>query len=646
MKTRPIEPAQVEFDADGSRPPRSPPRSPIYGDLYHPQIGALAQARHVFLGGNDLPRRWAGQARFVVLEMGFGLGNNFLATWDAWRNDPSRCERLVVVSIERHPLQRGDLLRAHAQSALPELAAALIHAWPPLVPGLQALDFDGGAVQLLLALGDVRLLLPALRVQADAIYLDGFAPTRNPQMWEPRVLKALGRHAAPGATAATWSVACGLRGGLQATGFEVQRAAGIGAKREITIARYAPRFERPALPSGAVPGARSAIVVGAGLAGAAAAQALARLGLTVTVFDRHDAPAAETSGNPAGLFHGSLHADDGPYARLYRAAALHAQREYGLAVQGGVAGSAGGLLRLSADGHDADAALLLRQGLPPSYVRAVDATQASALAGVPLPGAAWFYPGGGWIDPVGWVRHALATPGVNFSGGAAASAVQRGGAGWRVLDAKGALLADAPLLVLANADGAAALLAPLGHTLGPLRRTRGQVTHWADATPSALRLPVAGDGYAIPLAGGGLLCGATRHDDDEDPAVRDEDHRVNRSRLQRLTGLIGPSDPAQWQGRVGWRLGTDDRLPLAGAMPLAAMPQGQRLDQARMLPRETGLFVLTALGARGLTLAPLLGRLVAAQATGTPWPLEQDLADAVDPGRGIVRAARAASRPG
>ena len=210
MKTRPIEPAQVEFDADGSRPPRSPPRSPIYGDLYHPQIGALAQARHVFLGGNDLPRRWAGQARFVVLEMGFGLGNNFLATWDAWRNDPSRCERLVVVSIERHPLQRGDLLRAHAQSALPELAAALIHAWPPLVPGLQALDFDGGAVQLLLALGDVRLLLPALRVQADAIYLDGFAPTRNPQMWEPRVLKALGRHATPSASAATWSVACGL----------------------------------------------------------------------------------------------------------------------------------------------------------------------------------------------------------------------------------------------------------------------------------------------------------------------------------------------------------------------------------------------------------------------------------------------------
>ena len=175
MKTRPIEPAQVEFDAvDGS-----PPRAPLYGDLYHPQVGALAQARHVFLGGNDLPGRWAGRERFVVLETGFGLGNNFLATWDAWRRDPARCQRLVFVSIERHPLRREDLQRAHAGSALPDLAAKLIDAWPPLVPGLQALDFDGGAVQLLLALGDVTALLPALRVGADAIFLDGFAPARG-----------------------------------------------------------------------------------------------------------------------------------------------------------------------------------------------------------------------------------------------------------------------------------------------------------------------------------------------------------------------------------------------------------------------------------------------------------------------------------
>lgn len=646
MKTRPIEPAQVEFagvngDVNGDG---TPPRAPLYGDVYHPQIGALAQARHVFLDGNGLPGRWAGRAHFVVLETGFGLGNNFLATWDTWRRDPARCTRLVFVSIERHPLRRDDLARAHLGSARPDLAAELLAAWPPLVAGLHPLDFDAGAVQLLLALGDVAALLPALRVTADAFFLDGFAPAHNPQMWQPRVLKALGRCAAPGATAATWSVARDLRAGLQTAGFEPRLAPGIGGKREITLARFAPRHGArfaAVPPVGANP-PRSAIVVGAGIAGAAAAQALARLGLAVTVFEREVEPATQASGNPAGIFHGSVHGDDGRYARLFRAAALVAQREYGLALQAGVPGSNRGLLRLA----DGNAALLDKLGLPADYVRALDVAQASRLAGVALPGAAWLYPGGGWIDPAAWVRHALGTPGVRLVGGTGVATLQRGDGGWCACDALGRVLAQAPVLVLANADGAAGLLAPLGQVTWPLRRTRGQVTYWAGPSPQPLALPVAGDGYALPLPGGGLLCGATRHDDDDEPAPRPQDHRDNLQRLQRLTGLghlSRPADRTQWQGRVGWRLSSDDRLPVAGALPLAALPPGQRLDQARLLPREAGLFVLTALGARGLTLAPLLGRLVAAQAAGGPWPLEQDLADAVDPGRWIVRAARAAA---
>ena len=125
MKTQPIQPAHIEFSSE----PATPPRAPDFDDLYHPRIGAQAQAQHVFLQGNGLPGRWAGRARFVILETGFGLGNNFLATWAAWRADPSRCERLVFGSIERHPPRREDLARAHAQSPLPDLAAALVQAW-------------------------------------------------------------------------------------------------------------------------------------------------------------------------------------------------------------------------------------------------------------------------------------------------------------------------------------------------------------------------------------------------------------------------------------------------------------------------------------------------------------------------------------
>lgn len=638
MKTSPIETAHIDFDAG----PEGPPRSPLYGDLYHSRIGALAQARHVFLQGNGLPGRWAGRENFVVVETGFGLGNNFLATWDAWRQHPERCQRLFFVSVERHPPSAADLAHAHAGTPLPRQAAALLQAWPPLTPNLHLLQFEQGRVQLLLALGDVAALLPGLRLQADAFYLDGFAPARNPAMWQPRVIKALAALAAPGATLATWSAAGELRASLTSAGFAPRLAPGTGGKREITLAAWAPRHPSHRRPDAAAPGP-CAVVVGAGLAGAAVAQALARLGRQVTVLERHAGPAAETSGNPAGLFHGSVHGDDGRYARLFRAAALLAQASHGQAMaSGNVPGSVAGLLRLhpQASGLAEMQALLQRLGLPPGYVQALSAEQASALAGVPLAAPAWFYPGGGWVAPAAWVQQALREPGVQFIGNADVQSLKREGPDWQLRDSRGRLLAQAATVVLANAADAGRLLAPLGYPAWPLQHTRGQVTHWQAAT--ALQLPVAGEGYAIPLPDG-LLCGATREDSaPQAPTLRAQDHLHNLQRLHALTGLRPPADEAQWQGRTGWRLHADDRMPIAGALPLAHMPAGQRLDQARLLPRERGLFVLTALGARGLTLAPLLARLVAAQATGTPWPLEQDLADAVDPGRWLVRAARAA----
>ena len=652
MRTKPLRPATIEFGSAADEPPRSPE----FDDLYHPRIGALAQAQHVFLQGNGLPLRWAGRDRFVILETGFGLGNNFLATWRAWRDDPARCERLCFVSIEARPPTASDLARAHRDSAVPELAAALLASWPPLTPNLHSIDLDGARVQLLLAFGDVTLLLPALSLQADAFFLDGFAPARNPAMWQPRVLKALGRKAADGATLATWSVARDLRDGLSSAGFEVERAPGIGGKREITVARWAPRVAPRAAMARVRPAVRSAgtadaVVVGAGIAGAAVAQALARQGRRVTVLERLATPAA---GLPGGIFHGSVHGDDGVYARLFRAAALEAQRGYSAALAtGGIAGQAQGLLSLQPqfDSPIAMQGLLTRLGLPAAYVQAVDASAASALAGLPLSSPAWHYPGGGWIAPGAWVRLALSTPGVLCVGAAAVAKLTHEGGQWQARSAAGAVLAAAPQLVLACSHEAPRLLDQLGHAPWPVAATLGQVSFWTDRTANVLRLPLTGDGYVLPLAGGGLLCGATRRAlragdalDAGPPSASDD--LSNLERLRRLAGLGGPADPSLVQSRTGSRLQAQDRLPIAGALPALSMAADQRMDQARLLPRDEGLFALTALGSRGLTLAPLLARLLAAQMTGSPLPLEQDLVDAVDPGRWLVRRARQASRSG
>lgn len=641
MNTAPIAPATLAFRDDGL------PYSARYDDIYHPRAGAFEQARHVFLRGNGLPQRWQGCERFVILETGFGLGNNFLATWQAWRDDPARCARLVFISIEAHPLTRADLARVHADAPAPALAAALHTAWPPLTPNLHRLSFDDDRVQLLLALGDVQAWLPELVASVDAFYLDGFAPAHNPAMWDLRVCKAIGRLAAPGATVATWSAASALRAHLTTAGFAVRRSQGIGGKRDITLGRHAPAHVPSRAPGRrAAPVAdaeRHAVIIGAGLAGCATALALAEQGWRSTLIERRPQIAAAASGNPAGLFHGVVHAHDGVHARFNRAASLMAAEEVRRAIgRHGVAGAIDGLLRL--DDDTAAALHAATSPWPPDYVQLLSAAEASERAGIALSRPAWFYPQGGWVDPAALARAWLAQTGaaVETRCGVDVAALNRSGPGWDVVDTHGATIARAPVVVLANAADALALL---GQPDWPLATLRGQLSQWRDVPWPLPRLPIAGAGYLLPALGdGSALFGASSQAGDADAVLRDSDHRDNLERLERLLGHTVAGDPATLTGRVAWRCSAADRLPVIGAVPDDAA-SGPRLDQPRFVPRVSGLYLHTALGSRGITWSALGARVLAALISGAPVPLEASLVDAIDPARFVSRRARRAAAP-
>jgi tRNA 5-methylaminomethyl-2-thiouridine biosynthesis bifunctional protein len=394
------------------------------------------------------------------------------------------------------------------------------------------------------------------------------------------------------------------------------------------------------------------------------------------VLDAGDAPAGGASGNAAGLFHGLVHAQDGPHARAHRAAALLARRAYAPALAAGVPGRVDGLLRLVPE-HADDAPLraqLEAAGLPPDYVEAWPAQRVRAAGGPAC--AAWFHPGGGWISPAALVRHWLAAPGVDWRGDAAVDRLERepDAGTWRLLDATGALLAEADAVVLANAGDAPRLWAQARARGGeralaapppPLGSTRGQVSVVAAGTPGlrAPALPVAGSGYALALPDGAVMCGATNTRADADPAVRLADHVHNLRQLAAITGAMPGAGPhaapedaeaaatallaaGRLHGRVGWRANAADRLPLVGAVPasMSDAAPGSAPDQPRHWPRVPGLFACAAFGSRGLTWAPLAGRLLAAWVTGAPMPLPADLVDALDPARFAVRAVRAARR--
>lgn len=642
MKTQAIVPARITFD-------EGVPVAPAFGDVYHARAGALGQAEHVFLRGNGLPERWRGRREFVVLETGFGLGNNFLAAWHAWRSDAGRCDRLVFVSIEKHPLRREDLAAIHASHPWPELAGPLVCQWPVLVPNVHRLSFEQGRVVLLLALGDVADVLPQLQARVDAFFLDGFAPAKNPQMWAPSLFTQIGRLAAPGSTAATWSAARPVRDGLASAGFEVHAAPGFGGKRDMTVARYAPRHVPATALAllGATTTRREAAIVGGGLAGACVAASLAARGWSCTVLDKHPRPAQEASGNPGGLFRGIVNRQDGPHARLHRSAALHLAALLRTANRP-LVGGFDGLLRLEPAtvpereaAFDAMRRTVGELGLPDDYVQALEPAAASDKAGIPLSSPAWFFPRGGWLRPSSLVAHWLASPGVHWNGGVEVRGLQPAPGGWQLLGPDGRVLLAAPVVVLANAHDAARLCPSAAWSLTPVR---GQITGIPASSPGlrAPLLPLASAGYALPAHEGWVWCGATSQANDPDGTIRADDHLHNLAQLARLTGSAPAVDHGSLRARVAWRTVTDDKLPLIGPAPdeQAAAASRQRLTQPRHVPRQQGLYLCTGLGSRGITWSHLCGEVLAAWIEGSPLPVEADLRDALDPARFFSRQVR------
>ncbi|MEO7152067.1 MAG: FAD-dependent 5-carboxymethylaminomethyl-2-thiouridine(34) oxidoreductase MnmC [Burkholderiaceae bacterium] len=595
--------------------------------------------------------RWRGRDRWVQLSTGFDA-TQFLRLWADWRADPGPGALRHAIVIDAAPPDRVTIGTLACAPELKPLRDALARVWPPLTPDLHTLVLDAGAVTLALAVGEVEPWLAQLEAEVDAFDI------ATPTVRGPRFFRALARLAVPQAQVALAGPTDDDRRALRSAGFEAT-ALSRGAGRsggEALEAVYAPRFlprTRWSTRSATIT-ERHALIVGGGLAGCATACALAERGWRSTVVDTHPQPAGAASGNPAGLFHGVVHPQDGAHARLHRIAALQARQEVEIAVRDhGVAGSTAGLLRHEARlDVSAMRALIDALQLPPDYVRAVDAAEATVLCGLPRSGPAWFYPGAGWVDPAGLARSYLARAGdaCLWRGGHTVAHIARREGRWRLLDADGQTIAQSPTLVLANADGAARLAG----VDWPLHSVRGQLS-WlepdgAGASRCAIeppRIAITGPGYLLPWVDGRMIFGATAQPGDPDPSVRRSDHAANLASLARLIGHDCGVDPDRLAGRTAWRCSAPDRFPVIGALS-AGNPQADGgvdrdpRDRADQDTGSDGLHVHIGLGSRGIGWSALGSRLLAAAIAGGPSPLPAGLRAAIDPARFAARAARRA----
>ncbi len=633
MSFIPLQLARASFAPDGTA------RSDTFGDIYHADEGGPGQARHVFLAGNDLPRRWQGRDRFVILENGFGSGLNFLATWHAWRADPLRPRRLHYLAVEKHPFTVADLARLHAAwQEFHVLGDGLCAAWPVLVPGFHRLEFAAGRVVLTLMLGDAEASLRRLRATVDAFYLDGFDPKKNPDMWSAALFRRCAQLAAADATLATWCVAGAVRAALGEAGFATEKRPGFGRKREMLTGRLARAAEMAGAP--APPAERHALVVGAGLAGCALGERLASRGWRVEVLDSHAAPAREASGNLAGIVRPLLSRDDNLASRLNRACFLHAERAWSCLDRAGQPPRRrlDGVLQIARDAAHEALQRQLAALYPADYVRFLEREAAGKLLGHPAAFGAWLFPGGGWASPPSLCRAQLAAGGlgVSFRSEAEVARMQWSDGLWHLYAASGTVLAESPHVILAAGARAPALAPAAGL---PIRPVRGQVSHVAAGRLPALRHAACCEGYLTPALDG-MHCLGASYAYDADAELRAEEHAGNLRRLARiLPGSEQGLEVSELSGRVGFRAATPDRLPLVGALPDAGAPLAADCRLAE-LPRLPGLFGLLGLGSRGLVWAALAAETLASQLDGDPAPLEGDLLDALDPGRFRLRAHR------
>ena len=441
---------------------------------------------------------------------------------------------------------------------------------------------------------------------ADAWFLDGFAPARNPGMWSDQVLAGVAARSAPGARAATFTVAGAVRRGLAAQGFAVEKRAGFGRKKERLEARLPDALA-------AVPDRQIVAIVGAGVAGAALARAFASLGVRPLVIDAGP-PGAGASGNPAAMVMPRLDAGSGPIGALYAQAFARAADLYALLPQAVIAR---GVIQVEAEPKDAGrfdriaASDLFEAG----RVRRLAGTAVSdALAEADRPAGLEFVEGL-VVEPAvvldAWLSGAEVRQ-------AKVAALLREGGGWRLLNRDGASIACADIVCLAGGASVSAL------TRAPLQPVRGQVgiAAWDQPTPAAIW-----GGYAIPTRDG-VLFGATHDRDDSGEDVRAEDHVRNLDLLaEGRPALAAALKDQPLGGRAGVRAVTPDFLPLAGSA------EG-----------SDGLFLLTGLGSRGFCAAPLLADHVAALVMGAPSPLPQSWQEIVDPHRFALRLKRKLGR--
>ncbi|MFW5386729.1 bifunctional tRNA (5-methylaminomethyl-2-thiouridine)(34)-methyltransferase MnmD/FAD-dependent 5-carboxymethylaminomethyl-2-thiouridine(34) oxidoreductase MnmC [Yersinia sp. 2542 StPb PI] len=679
MSHPPIQTATLSWNEQGT------PVSEQFDDIYFSNEDGLEETHYVFLKGNGFPERFIQHPRdnCIFAETGFGTGLNFLTLWRDFaqfkqQHASAKLQRLHYISFEKYPLQVADLAAAHDR--WPELAffAEQLRAqWPLPLAGCHRILLAQGSITLDLWFGDVNTLLPqldaSLNNQVDAWFLDGFAPAKNPDMWNDMLFNAMARMARPGGTFATFTAAGFVRRGLQQAGFDVAKVKGFGQKREMLTGRLpqsigsasAPWYHRPAAVR-----CDDIAIIGGGIVSALTALALLRRGAKVTLYCADAQPAQGASGNRQGALYPLLNGKDDALENFFTSAFTFARRQYDQLLAQGIHFDHQwcGVSQLAFDEKSRGKIdKMLQISWPVSFAEAMSREQLSALAGLDCAHDGIHYPAGGWLCPSDLTTALVLLAqqkGMTCHYQHELSQLEHVDGQWQLsfqqLSAQPTDSQQHDTQQPLAAKQHATVVLATGHRLAewqqtqhlPLSAVRGQVSHIPTTSVlSQLQQVLCYDGYLTPVnpANQHHCIGASYQRGDIATDFRTDEQQENRDRLLRCLPQVNwphQVDISDNQARCGVRCAIRDHLPMVGAVPDYAATLAQYQDLPRKIQRGDEiapapvwpeLFMVGALGSRGLCSAPLVAEILAAQMFGEPQPLDAPTLAALNPNRFWIR---------
>ena len=657
-----IQHAKIHFNQENT------PVSDKFDDVYFSNQDGLAETHYVFLEGNLLWERWIHyqEAHFVIAETGFGTGLNFFAVTTLFREfrqkyPDSPLKRLYFISFEKYPLPLDALQQAHlAYPQFSHLAEHLQQHCLNPIQGCYRFHFDETTLDLWF--GDVAENLPQLgdymNNKIDAWFLDGFAPSKNPDMWNEQLYQQMFRFTKPQGTFATFTAASAVRKGLENAGFSITKRKGFGKKRECLsgqktheklTALTAPWFHSQS----ANLNEQDIAIIGGGIASLCTAISLVKRGAKITIYCEDEQTALNASGNKQGAFYPQLSDDNERNIRFYIHAFAYGLQFLQWAIQQkiefehefcGVA--------LCAYNEKAESKLnkIAALNLPSDLYQSLSQTELSEKVGLPLPFGGGFIPQGAWLAPRQLVQHAFAfleKQGVQIKTSQKVTALSQTEYGWQITTAENEIF-NHEVIVLAN-----------GHKLTefeqtrklPLYPVRGQVSQIpTSANLLKLKTVLCYDGYLTPVdqAKASHCIGASHVRDNATREFSLTEQQENQQKIQQ-------NIPEDWTkevdtsgnlARIGVRCSVRDLTPMMGAAPHFSAQQTQYQNlfnlRRRKQPIEQtenypNLYLIGALGSRGLTSAPFLGETLASLIYDEPLPMSEDLIHNLMPNRSWVR---------